>query len=373
MIKILSIFGTRPEAIKMAPVIKALENETSIESLICVTAQHRDMLDQVLELFEIKPDYDLDLMTPDQNLVDLTAVCLKRLSEVLGKCKPDRVLVHGDTTTSFVAALACYYSRIPVAHVEAGLRTNNIYSPWPEEMNRRLTDTICDLHFAPTQKAKENLLKSGIPETCIHITGNTVIDALLDISRRIEAKKNIIQSINPKIIKLINKKRIILVTGHRRENFGKAFEEICEALAIIADRPDVQIIYPVHLNPNVQKPVTRILGRHANIHLVPPQNYLNFVYLMIKSFFIITDSGGIQEEAPALGKPVLVLRDVTERSEGLDAGTIKLVGANRSNIIDEAFSLLDDKLLYKEMSNAHNPYGDGQAGARIMEKLISGP
>ena len=369
--KILSIFGTRPEAIKMAPVIKALENEAGIESLICVTAQHRDMLDQVLELFNIKPDYDLDIMTPNQNLIDLTTVCLKRLNEVLSDCIPDRVLVHGDTTTSFVAALACYYSKIPVAHIEAGLRTNNIYSPWPEEMNRRLTDTICDLHFAPTQKAKNNLLQNGIPETSIHITGNTVIDALLDISHRIEKKKDLIQSINTEILTLINEKKTILVTGHRRENFGNAFEEICRALVIIADRTDVQIIYPVHLNPNVQEPVTRILSGHTNIHLVQPQNYLNFVYLMIHSFFIITDSGGIQEEAPALGKPVLVLRDVTERTEGLDAGTIKLVGANKNNITDEAFKLLDDKLTYKTMSNAHNPYGDGQASSRIMEKLIS--
>lgn len=369
--KILSIFGTRPEAIKMAPVIKALENEAGIESLICVTAQHRDMLDQVLELFNIKPDYDLDIMTPNQNLIDLTTVCLKRLNEVLSDCIPDRVLVHGDTTTSFVAALACYYSKIPVAHIEAGLRTNNIYSPWPEEMNRRLTDTICDLHFAPTQKAKNNLLQNGIPETSIHITGNTVIDALLDISNRIEKKKDLVQSINTEILTLINEKKTILVTGHRRENFGNAFEEICRALVIIADRTDVQIIYPVHLNPNVQEPVTRILSGHTNIHLVQPQNYLNFVYLMIHSFFIITDSGGIQEEAPALGKPVLVLRDVTERTEGLDAGTIKLVGANKNNITDEAFKLLDDKLTYKTMSNAHNPYGDGQASSRIMEKLIS--
>ncbi|MFL2781821.1 MAG: non-hydrolyzing UDP-N-acetylglucosamine 2-epimerase [Rhodospirillales bacterium] len=369
--KILSIFGTRPEAIKMAPVIKALENEAGIESLICVTAQHRDMLDQVLELFNIKPDYDLDIMTPNQNLIDLTTVCLKRLNEVLSDCIPDRVLVHGDTTTSFVAALACYYSKIPVAHIEAGLRTNNIYSPWPEEMNRRLTDTICDLHFAPTQKAKNNLLQNGIPETSIHITGNTVIDALLDISNRIEKKKDLVQSINTEILTLINEKKTILVTGHRRENFGNAFEEICRALVIIADRTDVQIIYPVHLNPNVQEPVTRILSGHTNIHLVQPQNYLNFVYLMIHSFFIITDSGGIQEEAPALGKPVLVLRDVTERTEGLDAGTIKLVGADKNNITDEAFKLLDDKLTYKTMSNAHNPYGDGQASSRIMEKLIS--
>tara|TARA_S200000501_G_scaffold76007_1_gene67817 strand:- start:4717 stop:5835 length:1119 start_codon:yes stop_codon:yes gene_type:complete len=370
-VKILSIFGTRPEAIKMAPVIKALENEAGIESLICVTAQHRDMLDQVLELFNIKPDYDLDIMTPNQNLIDLTTVCLKRLNEVLSDCIPDRVLVHGDTTTSFVAALACYYSKIPVAHIEAGLRTNNIYSPWPEEMNRRLTDTICDLHFAPTQKAKNNLLQNGIPETSIHITGNTVIDALLDISNRIEKKKDLVQSINTEILTLINEKKTILVTGHRRENFGNAFEEICRALVIIADRTDVQIIYPVHLNPNVQEPVTRILSGHTNIHLVQPQNYLNFVYLMIHSFFIITDSGGIQEEAPALGKPVLVLRDVTERTEGLDAGTIKLVGADKNNITDEAFKLLDDKLTYKTMSNAHNPYGDGQASSRIMEKLIS--
>ncbi|MAV86810.1 MAG: UDP-N-acetylglucosamine 2-epimerase (non-hydrolyzing) [Rhodospirillaceae bacterium] len=355
----------------MAPVIKALENEAGIESLICVTAQHRDMLDQVLELFNIKPDYDLDIMTPNQNLIDLTTVCLKRLNEVLSDCIPDRVLVHGDTTTSFVAALACYYSKIPVAHIEAGLRTNNIYSPWPEEMNRRLTDTICDLHFAPTQKAKNNLLQNGIPETSIHITGNTVIDALLDISNRIEKKKDLVQSINTEILTLINEKKTILVTGHRRENFGNAFEEICRALVIIADRTDVQIIYPVHLNPNVQEPVTRILSGHTNIHLVQPQNYLNFVYLMIHSFFIITDSGGIQEEAPALGKPVLVLRDVTERTEGLDAGTIKLVGADKNNITDEAFKLLDDKLTYKTMSNAHNPYGDGQASSRIMEKLIS--
>jgi UDP-N-acetylglucosamine 2-epimerase (non-hydrolysing) len=369
-VKILSIFGTRPEAIKMAPVIKALEAEKGIESVVCVTAQHRDMLDQVLDLFAIQPAYDLDIMASNQGLMHITTAALEGLEKVLQKCQPDRVLVHGDTTTSFAAALAAFYQKIPVGHVEAGLRTDDIYAPWPEEMNRRLTDTICDLHFAPTQIAEQNLLKCGTVKSGISITGNTVIDALLQISDRLETEIDVLAQAMKKLPDLDQTKKLILVTGHRRESFGDGFEQICNALAVLAARNDVQIIYPVHLNPNVQEPVNRLLSNNANIHLIPPLDYLPFVYLMKQAYFIITDSGGVQEEAPSLGKPVLVMRDVTERPEAVDAGTVKLVGADQQKIVQEAMNLLDNNERYAVMSEAHNPYGDGQASERIVTELL---
>ena len=368
--KILSIFGTRPEAIKMAPVIKALEAEKNIVSNICVTAQHREMLDQVLNLFSIKPNFDLNIMTHNQKLNDVTIAIMRGLEIILKECKPDRVLVHGDTTTSFVAALAAFYEKIPVDHVEAGLRTGDIYAPWPEEMNRRLTDTICDLHFAPTKSAKQNLIKSGARTSSIFITGNTVIDALFSISDRLETEKQVLEQAQKNLPVLKNNKKLILVTGHRRENFGEGFEQICLALATLANREDVEIIYPVHLNPNVQEPVNRILGHNSNIHLITPLEYLPFVYLMKKAYFIITDSGGIQEEAPSLGKPVLVMREFTERPEAVHAGTVKLVGTDQSKIVKEATHLLEDKNFYKAKTLIHNPYGNGGASKIIVTELL---
>jgi UDP-N-acetylglucosamine 2-epimerase (non-hydrolysing) len=369
-LKILSIFGTRPEAIKMAPVIKALESEKNIVSNICVTAQHREMLDQVLNLFSIKPNFDLNIMTHNQKLNDVTMAIMKGLGSILKECKPDRVLVHGDTTTSFVAALAAFYEKIPVDHVEAGLRTGDVYAPWPEEMNRRLTDTICDLHFAPTKSAEQNLIKSGAKTSSIFITGNTVIDALFSISDRLETEKQVLEQARKNLPVLRNNKKLILVTGHRRENFGEGFEQICMALATLANREDVEIIYPVHLNPNVQEPVNRILGQNSNIHLITPLEYLPFVYLMKKAYFIITDSGGIQEEAPSLGKPVLVMREFTERPEAVHAGTVKLVGTDQSKIVKEATRLLEDKNFYKAKSLIHNPYGNGDASKIIVTELL---
>lgn len=368
--KILSIFGTRPEAIKMAPVVKALEAEKSIESLVCVTAQHRGMLDQVLNLFAIEPDYDLDVMASNQGLTHITTAVLEGLESVLTECQPDRVLVHGDTTTSFAGALAAFYQKIPVGHVEAGLRTGDIYAPWPEEMNRRLTDTICDLHFAPTASAEQNLLECGTEKSSISVTGNTVIDALLQIKDRLENDKTVLATAMQDLPELDKAKKLILVTGHRRENFGNGFERICNALAQLAARDDVQIIYPVHLNPNVQEPVNRLLKDCANIHLIQPLDYLPFVYLMKEAHFIITDSGGVQEEAPSLGKPVLVMRDVTERPEAVDAGTVKLVGTDIKKIVQQAMQLLDDEKIYHAMSEAHNPYGDGTASRQIVTEML---
>jgi UDP-N-acetylglucosamine 2-epimerase (non-hydrolysing) len=370
--KILSIFGTRPEAIKMAPFIKALEKDKTIDSIVCVTAQHRNMLDQVLNLFSIQPAYDLDIMVPNQSLVYITTRALEGLEAVFKDCQPDRVLVHGDTTTSFVAALAAFYHKIPVGHIEAGLRTGNIYAPWPEEMNRRLTDTISDMHFAPTKSAELNLLQCGIPKSNITVTGNTVIDALLYICNRLKNEPGIISQALEHLPLLDGSKKLILVTGHRRENFGNGFEQICNALAKLAIRKDVEIVYPVHLNPNVQEPVTRILNGYSNIHLIAPQDYLPFVYLMKESYFIITDSGGIQEEGPSLGKPVLVMRDLTERPEAIDSGTVKLVGANAQKIVKEATRLLDDKITYNIMSRAENPYGDGTASEKILMEILRG-
>lgn len=371
--RVLSVFGTRPEAIKMAPVIRELQKHPqAFESRVCVTAQHRSMLDQVLSLFSLVPDYDLDIMKPGQDLFDVTASVLLRLRDVLVAEKPDLVLVHGDTTTSMAASLAAFYLRIPVGHVEAGLRTHNKYSPFPEEINRTITGVIADLHFAPTEAARRNLLNVGVPSERITVTGNTVIDALLDVVRLIESDSEIRQQLSQQFSFLNPDRRLILVTGHRRENFGAGFEDICRALVeIAAKRSDVEILYPVHLNPNVREPAFRILGEAGldSIHLIDPVDYLPFVYLMHRSSLIITDSGGVQEEAPTLGKPVLVMRDTTERPEAVDAGTVKLVGTCRDTIVTEALHLLDDAEAYQTMTLAHNPYGDGFAAPRIVEHI----
>ena len=371
MKKVLLVFGTRPEAIKMAPLVKAFEQEASIESKVCVTAQHREMLDQVLNVFEIVPEYDLNLMKPGQDLYDITANVLLGMKGILGDFKPDIVLVHGDTTTTSATSLAAFYQKIKVGHVEAGLRTKDIYSPWPEEANRQITGILTSYHFAPTTTSRDNLLREDKDEAAILVTGNTVIDALflaLDkIENNKELKSDIIKNINTQY-KLDDSKKLILVTGHRRENFGQGFINICEALKTLAlNNSDIDIVYPVHLNPNVQKPVNKLLSSVSNVHLIAPLQYEAFLYLMSKSYFIITDSGGVQEEAPSLGKPVLVMRDTTERPEALDAGTVKLVGTNSGMIIKEAQMLLDDKLEYEKMSKAHNPYGDGKACEKIVE------
>ncbi|PLY16464.1 MAG: UDP-N-acetylglucosamine 2-epimerase (non-hydrolyzing) [Sedimenticola sp.] len=366
--KILTVFGTRPEAIKMAPLVKALELQ-SWDSRVCVTAQHREMLDQVLELFEINPHYDLDIMKPGQDLYDVTTAILKNLKNVLKEFKPDLVLVHGDTSTTFVTTLAAFYEQIPVGHVEAGLRTGNLYSPWPEEANRKLTGILTQLHFAPTPTARENLLRENVPARQIHVTGNTVIDALLQVVKRIDNDPDLRKELDQKFTFLNPSRRLILVTGHRRENFGQGFEQICQALARLAQRKDIQIVYPVHLNPNVQEPVKRLLGVADNIHLIPPQDYLPFVALMHRAELIITDSGGVQEEAPSLGKPVLVMRETTERPEAVEAGTVSLVGTDSERIYLEAMRLLDDATAYASMARAHNPYGDGRAAARIVDSI----
>jgi UDP-N-acetylglucosamine 2-epimerase (non-hydrolysing) len=375
MKKVLIVFGTRPEAIKMAPVVaEFLKYKKQFNTRVCVTAQHRSMLDQVLSIFNIKVHYDLNIMKPNQNLYDITSNVLLKMNEVLIDFKPDLVLVHGDTTTTSATSLACFYQKIPVGHVEAGLRTGNIYSPWPEEMNRKLTGAIAKYHFAPTSTSQDNLLKEGVPKKNIFITGNTVIDALFIITERIKNDKKLKSKIEKEILKYgyrINKnKRLILVTGHRRENFGKGFINICLALKEIAVKnKDVDILYPVHLNPNVQKPVYKILSGIDNVHLIEPIDYLPFVYLMNESYIIITDSGGIQEEAPSLGKPVLVMRDTTERPEAVTAGTVKIVGTKKEKIFKEATKLLDNKAVYNKMSKAHNPYGDGKACPRILKQI----
>ena len=370
MKKVLLVFGTRPEAIKMAPLVKAFENEPTIESKVCVTAQHREMLDQVLEMFDIKPDYDLNIMKPGQDLFDVTSNVLLGLKDVLNDFSPDVVLVHGDTTTTSSASLASFYNKIKVGHVEAGLRTGDMYSPWPEEANRQITGVLANYHFAPTTTSANNLLKENKNPKDIVVTGNTVIDALflaLDkIEKNDELKSKIIESINSQY-ELKDDKKIILVTGHRRENFGDGFINICEALKTIAlNNPDIDIVYPVHLNPNVQKPVKEILSNTSNVYLINPLQYEQFIYMMNKSYFIITDSGGVQEEAPSLGKPVLVMRDTTERPEAVEAGTVKLVGTSKETIIKEAQKLLNDENEYNTMSKAHNPYGDGKACERIV-------
>lgn len=353
----------------MAPVVKALQNTNGIESKVCVTAQHRQMLDQVLRLFEIDPDYDLNLMKPGQDLTDITANVLTGMRSVLREWHPDLILVHGDTTTTFSASLAAYYEKIPVGHVEAGLRTGNIYSPWPEEMNRRLTGAISSIHFAPTEKARQNLLAEGVPDTRIHVTGNTVIDALLQVAKSIDDDDDLTKSLGEQFPFLDANKKLVLVTGHRRENFGTGFENICHALMALGERKDIQIVYPVHLNPNVIEPVRRILSESLRVHLISPLDYLPFIYLMTRSYLIITDSGGVQEEAPSLGKPVLVMRDTTERPEAVEAGTVKLVGTDTNKIINEAAHLLDNHGAYQAMSMAHNPYGDGNAAQRIVAAL----
>lgn len=368
--KILTVFGTRPEAIKMAPLVHALDADERFVSKVCVTAQHREMLDQVLELFKITPDYDLDLMCPGQSLTDLTASILKGVKSVLDICKPDIVLVHGDTSTTFSTALAAYYQQIPVGHVEAGLRTGNIFSPWPEEANRKLTGAITHYHFAPTDSSKSNLIAESVCEQNIFVTGNTIIDALYLVRKKISESEDLKHVLSSHYPMLDKSKRMILVTGHRRESFGDGFERICEALLQIAKmHRSCQIIYPVHLNPNVQKPVNRLLRGVSNIHLIEPQDYLPFVYLMSKAHLILTDSGGIQEEAPSLGKPVLVMRDTTERPEAIQAGTVKLVGSNVETIVKEVNLLLENEGEYEAMSRAHNPYGDGFACQRILDAL----
>lgn len=368
-LRVLMVIGTRPEAIKMAPVIRALAAEETISGRVCVTAQHRQMLDQVLQLFAIRPDYDLDLMQPNQDLTDLTAEVLIGLRPVLQDCTPDLVLVQGDTTTTWAAALVAYYQRIPVGHVETGLRTDNIYAPWPEEMNRRLTASLAELHFAPTERARLNLLREGVKDTSITVTGNTVIDALLDVVQRLRTDSTLRNQVEAPFDFLDPARRLILVTGHRRENFGAGLERICRALATLARRPDVQILYPVHLNPNVQDPVRRLLSGTDNIHLIAPLDYLSFVALMDRAYLLLTDSGGIQEEATALDKPVLVMRDATERPEAIKAGIARLVGTDTTTIVAEATKLLDDKQAYRAMLGVHNPYGDGHAAARIAATL----
>ncbi|MEE8731855.1 MAG: UDP-N-acetylglucosamine 2-epimerase (non-hydrolyzing) [Rahnella inusitata] len=368
--KVLTIFGTRPEAIKMAPLVHALSQDAAFESRVCVTAQHREMLDQVLRLFEITPDYDLDIMKPGQGLTEITCRILAGLKPVLDDFKPDVVLVHGDTTTTLSASLAAFYHQIPVGHVEAGLRTGDLSSPWPEEANRLLTGHLATWHFAPTENARANLLKENIPGQGIYVTGNTVIDALLWVRDRFSGDTSLAQQLAASYPFLDADKKLILVTGHRRESFGDGFERICSALADIArQHPDVQIVYPVHLNPNVSEPVNRILHGIDNIVLIDPQDYLPFVYLMDKAYLILTDSGGVQEEAPSLGKPVLVMRETTERPEAVDAKTVILVGTDPARIVEEVNRLLTDENEYNSMSRAHNPYGDGHACHHILEAL----
>jgi UDP-N-acetylglucosamine 2-epimerase (non-hydrolysing) len=370
MKKIFCVFGTRPEAIKMVPVVKALQLSDKFKTKVLLTAQHREMLDQVMDFFQVKGDFDLNLMKSNQTLYDVTGNVLHGVGEILEKEKPDLILVHGDTTTTMASSLAAFYQKIPVGHVEAGLRTGNIYSPFPEEMNRKITGSITKYHFSPTESSKQNLLQENVSEKDIIVTGNTVIDALHD-------GLSIIKSSNKtypvdELLEKIEKKKIILVTGHRRENFGEGFLNICKGLKEIAENnSDVEIIYPVHLNPNVRKPVFELLEEVKNIHLIEPLQYEEFIYLMDKSYFILTDSGGIQEEAPSLGKPVLVMRDTTERPEAVDAGTVKLVGTDLEKIVFESQKLIENKEYYETMSKAHNPYGDGRASIRIKEFLES--
>lgn len=367
--KVMVVFGTRPEAIKMAPLVKALQATPGLQTVVCVTAQHREMLDQVLRLFDIVPEHDLNIMKPGQDLYDITSQILLGLRPVLAQEKPDWVLVHGDTTTTLATTLAAYYARIPVGHVEAGLRTGNKHAPFPEEINRKLTGAVADIHFAPTSASQHNLLAEGVPAHTIHITGNTVIDALLAVVAKLQSDGALQADMAQRFAFLDPTKKLLLVTGHRRENFGEGFQNICLALADLATaHPDIEVLYPVHLNPNVRQPVKDILAARGlqNVHLIEPVDYLPFVYLMNRSHLIITDSGGVQEEAPSLGKPVLVMRDTTERPEAVDAGTVKLVGTSREAIVREAERLLTDTTAYTTMARAHNPYGDGQAVQRII-------
>lgn len=368
--KVLTVFGTRPEAIKMAPLVHALAKDPHFEAKVCVTAQHREMLDQVLKLFSIVPEYDLNIMQPGQGLTEITCRILEGLKPVLESFKPDVVLVHGDTTTTMAASLAAFYQRIPVGHVEAGLRTGDLSSPWPEEGNRTLTGHLATYHFAPTETSRQNLLRENIADNRITVTGNTVIDALFWVRDRVLSDEALHNELTQRYPFLANGKKMILVTGHRRESFGRGFEQICHALAeIAANSPDVQIVYPVHLNPNVSEPVKRILGHVENVILIEPQDYLPFVWLMNRAWLILTDSGGIQEEAPSLGKPVLVMREMTERPEAVSAGTVCLVGTDSQRIVNEVTRLLQDESAYQAMSRAHNPYGDGHACHRILSAL----
>ena len=374
MKKILLVFGTRPEAIKMAPLVKVLQKDSEhFETKICVTAQHRQMLDQVLEVFDIVPEYDLNIMAPNQDLYDITSRVLLGLRGVLDDFAPDIVLVHGDTTTSMAAALAAFYRQIPVGHVEAGLRTYNMLSPWPEEMNRQVTDRMCTYYFAPTEKSRQNLLRENVDATKIHVTGNTVIDALLMAVDIIEKKPYVKTAIEDELRDkgyAMGNRPYILVTGHRRENFGEGFLNICKAIRQIAEEhPEMDIVYPVHLNPNVQKPVYELLSGTPNIYLVKPLDYLPFVYAMQHSTLLLTDSGGVQEEAPSMGKPVLVMRETTERPEAVEAGTVRLVGTDVSAIVGNVQELLHDPEVYRKMSESYNPYGDGHACERIVDAL----
>lgn len=378
MAKILLVFGTRPEAIKMAPLVLEMKKHADLKTEVCVTGQHREMLDQVLDLFDIKPDYDLNIMKSNQDLYDVTSAVVLGMRQILEKSQPDIVLVHGDTTTSMAAALAAFYKKIAVGHVEAGLRTYDIYSPWPEEINRQLTSRIATYNFAPTETAKYNLTSEGVPAEKIEITGNTVIDALHIVISRLEKDTTICNNVRKKIMsagydlsRQNDGKKIVLITGHRRENFGDGFLHICNAIKELSQRfNDVDFIYPVHLNPNVRKPVNEILGEGLeNVFLTEPLEYQEFVYLMSKSYLILTDSGGIQEEAPGLGKPVLVMRDTTERPEAVEAGTVKLVGSDKEMIINTTSELLTNHNAYETMANAVNPYGDGHASERIVNKL----
>ena len=383
MKKVMLVFGTRPEAIKMAPLVKEFQKQKErIETVVCVTGQHREMLDQVLEIFDIKPDYDLNIMKQGQDLYDVTARVLTGMREVLKEVKPDVVLVHGDTTTSTAAALATFYQQIPVGHVEAGLRTHNIYSPWPEEMNRLLTGRLATYHFSPTPLSRNNLIKESIDDRNIIVTGNTVIDALYWVVDKIKNNKelnneleNVLSKAGYDVNRLNNGKKLVLITGHRRENFGDGFINMCTAIKdLMVKYPDVDFVYPMHLNPNVGKPIHEVFGEDLshleNMFFIEPLEYLSFVYLMEKSSIVLTDSGGIQEEAPGLGKPVLVMRNTTERPEALNAGTVKLVGTDYNKIVNEVSSLIDDKAAYEKMSKAVNPYGDGLACGRIVNALL---
>lgn len=382
MIKILSVFGTRPEAIKMAPLVKELEARSGdFQSVVCVTAQHRQMLDQVLDIFSIKPDYDLDIMRQGQDLYDVTSRVLLGMRDVLRKEVPDIVLVHGDTTTSMAVALASFYEKIPVGHIEAGLRTHNIYSPWPEEMNRQITGRIASLHFSPTPLSRQNLLNENVPAENITVTGNTVIDALQMVVSKISGDESLkadlvmrLRDSGYDVSRLSERRRLVLITGHRRENFGEGFLNICRAIRdLVSKYPDVDFVYPMHLNPNVRKPIAEVFGEKTapNVFFIEPLEYLSFVFLMEKSSIVLTDSGGIQEEAPGLGKPVLVMRDTTERPEAVDAGTVKLVGTDYRKIVDGVSLLLDSKVEYDKMSHSVNPYGDGKACGRIAGFLLS--
>ena len=370
--KVLTVFGTRPEAIKMAPLVLALASHPEIEAKVCVTAQHRQMLDQVLSLFEITPDYDLDIMKPGQDLFSITSSILERMKEVLNDFKPDYIFVHGDTSTTFAAALAAFYCQIKIGHVEAGLRTHNLYSPWPEEANRQLTGRLAQLHFAPTEQSRTNLLEERVNAEQIYVTGNTVNDALFIVREKLQQDIKLKQEMQSRFEFLSPERKMVLITGHRRENFGDGFERICAAIAqLAAKNPAVDFVYPMHLNPNIREPVSRILNGLNNVHLIEPQDYLPFVYLMMSSYIILTDSGGIQEEAPSLGKPVLVMRDNTERPEAVAAGTVKMVGTDMARIVAGVQSLLDDENEYNAMSFAHNPYGDGTASQQIINALLN--